>query len=106
MFRQFSDGAAGAVTHKSPLVLLNIPYARHWDNSHRRKSAGRPPIAHEIVELVLRMAKGNPAWGYDRIQCAMANSGCPVSDRTVDNILKAHGIEPAPVASILQTSLG
>jgi hypothetical protein len=34
--------------------------------------------------------------GYDRIQGALANLGHPVSDRTVGNILKVHGIEPAP----------
>ena len=70
--------------------------ARHWDYSHRRKSAGRRPVAKEIVELVLRMAKENPTWGYDRIQGALANLGHSISDRTVGNILKAHGIEPAP----------
>ena len=37
--------------------------ARHCDHSHRRKSAGRPPVAQEIVELLLRMAKENPTWG-------------------------------------------
>jgi putative transposase len=45
---------------------------------------------------VLRMAKENPTWGYDRIQGALTNLEHPVSDRTVGNILKAHGIEPAP----------
>jgi len=70
--------------------------ARHWDYSRCRKTAGRPPVAQEIVELILRMAKENPTWGYDRIQGALANLGHPVSDRTVGNILKAHGIEPAP----------
>ncbi len=35
--------------------------ARHWDYSGRRKSAGRPGVAGEIVELVLRMARVNPA---------------------------------------------
>jgi putative transposase len=69
---------------------------RDWDYSHRRKSAGRPGVAQEIVELVLRMAAENPTWGYDRIQGALANLGHPVSDRTVGNILKAHGIGPAP----------
>ena len=71
--------------------------ARHWDYGHRRKSAGRPPVLQEIVELVLRMASENPTWGYGRIQGALANLGNHVSDRTVGNILKAHGIEPAPV---------
>jgi transposase InsO family protein len=53
-------------------------------------------VAQEIVELVLRMAAENPTWGYDRIQGTLANLGHAVSDRTVGNILKAHGIEPAP----------
>jgi putative transposase len=42
------------------------------------------------------MAKENPAWGYDRIQGALANLGHEVSDTTVGNLLKANGIEPAP----------
>ena len=42
------------------------------------------------------MARENPSWGYDRIQGALANLGHQISDKTVGNILKAHGIEPAP----------
>jgi transposase InsO family protein len=42
------------------------------------------------------MARENPAWGYDRLQGALANLGHPVSASTVANILKRHGIEPAP----------
>jgi transposase InsO family protein len=53
-------------------------------------------VAQKTVELVLRMAKENPTWGCDRIQGALANLGHSVSDRTVGNILKAHGIKPAP----------
>ena len=44
----------------------------------------------------LQMARENPSWGYDRIQGALANLGHEISDQTVGNILKAHGIEPAP----------
>jgi transposase InsO family protein len=57
---------------------------------------GRPRIRQEIVDLVLRMARENPAWGYDRIQGALANLGHDIASSTVANILKAHGIEPAP----------
>jgi putative transposase len=46
--------------------------------------------------LVLQMAGANPSWGYNRIQGALANLGHQISDQTVGNILKAHGIEPAP----------
>jgi putative transposase len=70
--------------------------ARHWDYSYCRKIIGRPPVAQQDVTLILRMAKENPTWGYDRIQGGLANLGHSVSDRTVGNILKAHGIEPAP----------
>ena len=49
-----------------------------------------------IVDLVLQMARENPSWGFDRIQGAVANVGYQISDTTVGNILKAHGIEPAP----------
>ena len=44
----------------------------------------------------MRVARENPGWGYDRIQGALANLGYDLSDTSVGNILKAHGIEPAP----------
>jgi transposase InsO family protein len=70
--------------------------AQKWDYSERRKSVGRPCVKTEIVDLVLRFARENPSWGYDRIQGSLANLGHDVSDQTVGNILKEHGIEPAP----------
>jgi putative transposase len=71
--------------------------ARKWDYSDRKqKSLGRPPVTDESRQLVLRMARANPTWRYDRIQGALANLGHEISDQTVGNILKAHGIEPAP----------
>ena len=70
--------------------------AKKWDHSDKRKTVGRPAIHHVIVDLILRLAKENPTWGYDRIQGALANLGHTVSDQTVGNILKLNGIEPAP----------
>jgi transposase InsO family protein len=70
--------------------------AQKWDHSQKRKSLGRPRIRQVIVDLILRFAKENPTWGYDRIQGGLANVGYHISDTTVGNILKAHGIEPAP----------
>ncbi len=72
--------------------------AQKWDYSQRRKKrVGRTPVSQEVTELVLKMAKENPTWGYDRIQGALANLHHKISDTTVGNILKAHGIEPAPL---------
>ena len=70
--------------------------AKKWDYSARRTNKGRPSTEQEIVDLVLRMARANPSWGYDRIQGALQNLGHQVSDQTVGNILRGHGIEPAP----------
>ena len=42
------------------------------------------------------MANENPSWGYDRIVGALANLGHPLSDQTVGNILRRHGLSPAP----------
>jgi putative transposase len=69
--------------------------AKKWDTSAKRQP-GRPPIRQVIVDLILRFAKENPSWGYDRIQGALANVGYHIADTTVGNILKGHGIEPAP----------
>jgi putative transposase len=42
------------------------------------------------------MAKENPSWGYDRIVGALVNLGFLLSDQTVGNILRRHGLSPAP----------
>ena len=44
----------------------------------------------------MEIARANPIWGYDRIQGALANLGHDLSASTVGNILREHGIEPAP----------
>src|ERR1700704_312412 len=60
------------------------------------KTVGRPRTPKEIEDLVVRMARENRSWGYDRIVGAPANLGYTISDQTVGNILKRHGIAPAP----------
>ena len=60
------------------------------------KSVGRPRVDQAIEDLVVRMARENRSWGYDRIVGALANLGYTISDQTVGNILKRHGLPPAP----------
>ena len=45
---------------------------------------------------IVRMARENSGWGYDRMLSALANLGYTVSDQTASNILRRHGIAPAP----------
>ena len=70
--------------------------AQKFDGSQQRTTLGRPRIDAELEALVVRMARENRSWGYDRIVGALANLGCTVSDQTVGNILKRHGMAPAP----------
>ncbi len=69
--------------------------ARKLDGSNSRRYPGRPRIDNEIEQLVVRMAKENSDWGYDRIVGAMANLGYTLSNQTVGNILQRHDIPPA-----------
>jgi hypothetical protein len=73
--------------------------AKKFDGSKFRKSMGRPSIDEEIELLVVRMARENPSWGYDRIAGALSNLGHKLSDQTVGNILRRHRIPPAPKRS-------
>jgi putative transposase len=70
--------------------------AQKFDGSLQRKPPGRPTIDQEVEALGVRMAQENRSWGSDRIVGALANLGHTVSDQTVGNILKRHGIPPAP----------
>ena len=70
--------------------------ARKFDGSKARRGPGRPRIRREVEQLIIRMASENLDWGYDRIAGALANLGHEISDQTVGNVLRRHGLPPAP----------
>jgi transposase InsO family protein len=70
--------------------------AHKFDGSKARQGPGRPRIKREVEQLIVRMASENRDWGYDRIAGALANLGYEVSDQTVGNVLRRHGLPPAP----------
>ena len=47
-----------------------------------------------MEELVVRFARENSGWGYDRIVGALANLGHQISDQTVGNILRRNNVAP------------
>jgi hypothetical protein len=53
-------------------------------------------VPEEIEQLIIRMVEENLAWGYRRIQGALANLGYRIDAGTVRNILRRHHLEPAP----------
>jgi putative transposase len=94
--RRMLEQMATIVTPDTILRWHRELIAAKWNYSHCRNKIGRLPVSAEVVELVLRMACENASWGYDRIHGALENLGHLISDKSVGNILKAHGIEPAP----------
>jgi putative transposase len=77
--------------------------AQKFDGSKHRQYPGRPRVSAEIEALVVRMARENTGWGYDRIVGALANLGHRLSDQTVKNVLRRYGIAPAPKRSQVTT---
>ena len=69
---------------------------RKWALYSRRPRRGRPPQSAERQVLILRLARENPRWGYRRIQGELIKLGCRCSHNTVRNILRRHGLLPAP----------
>jgi putative transposase len=68
--------------------------ARQWTYPHAR--SGRPPVARQIRDLVLRLAAENSTWGHRRIHGELVGLGYKVAASTVWKILNQAGIDPAP----------
>jgi transposase InsO family protein len=56
----------------------------------------RPPAGRALRELVLRFARENSTWGYQRIAGELLKLGFRISPSTVRRPLAAAGLEPAP----------
>jgi putative transposase len=67
---------------------------RRWCSRCRRP--GRPAVGAETGELIVRLARENPRWGYQRIVGELAKVGIVVSATTVRRTLARSGLEPAP----------
>jgi putative transposase len=94
--RKALEEVATIVTPETILAWHRNLIAKKFDGSQQRKTLGRPTIDAELEALVVRLAQENRSWGYDRIVGALRHLGYTISDQTVGNILKRHGMSPAP----------
>jgi len=65
-----------------------------WTYPHRRP--GRLALPDETIELICRLARENPRWGYLRIVGELKKLGVTVSKTSVSTVLRRHGLPPAP----------
>jgi putative transposase len=67
---------------------------RRW--TYPERGPGRPPTDRALRDRVLRLARENPAWGYQRIAGELLKLGFRISPSTVRRLLASNGLEPAP----------
>ncbi len=67
---------------------------RRW--TYPQRKPGRPPTSLALRELVLRLARENPRWGYQRIAGEAIKLGFRLSPSTVRRLLASAGLDPAP----------
>ena len=95
-----------ARTRLSQIVLLFKPETvlkwhrelvrRKWTFA-RTRTGGRPAITADLTELILRLAKENPGWGYSKLQGELLKLGSEVGRTTIRDVLKRNRVPPAPV---------
>ena len=93
--RRLLNGVADIVTPDTLLARNRKLIAKKYDGTAKRGS-GRPRTANEIEDLLVCMVQENRDWGYRRILGAMSHLGHSLARGTIANMLKKHGIGPAP----------
>jgi putative transposase len=58
------------------------------------KAPGRPPLAGELAELIVKLAQDNPRWGVVRVQGELRRLGHRIGAGTIRKILRSHRIPP------------
>jgi transposase InsO family protein len=72
--------------------------ARSWTYPSRGRPAPNA-LSEEVINVVLRLARENPRWGYLRIVGECRKLGVTVSATAVRKLLRHHRLGPAPRAT-------
>src|SRR5262249_3626429 len=69
---------------------------RKWTYARLAKPRGHAPLAAELEVLIVQLARENPRFGYKKVVGELLKLGYHVGRSTVRDVLKRHGIQPAP----------
>jgi transposase len=64
-----------------------------WTYPHQ---PGRAALDEDVRQLIIRLARENPRWGYQQIKGELQHLGVSISATTIRTTLRRHGLDPAP----------
>ncbi|MGY0063668.1 integrase core domain-containing protein [Streptomyces sp. LZ34] len=67
-----------------------------WKWTYPSRRPGRPPKPEALRQLIVRLSRENPGWGYRRIHGELVGLGRTIAASTVWKILKESGTDPSP----------
>ena len=91
-----AEGARFPVRPETLLRWHRALVRRKWAAFGRSRGPGRPPLPPELQALILRLARENPRWGYQRLRGELLALGRRVSATAIQGVLRRHGVPPAP----------
>jgi hypothetical protein len=98
-FRALTKGTSHRLDEA--LLLFKPDTVLRWHRELVRRKwtfrrVGRPRVATELEQLIVRLATENPRWGYSRIEGEVLKLGYTVSRSSVSNVLKRSRVPPSP----------
>ncbi len=98
--RLLALGAELSHAVQDTLQVVSLKTYRTWQREERDgkqpKKVGRPKLAKELIDLVIRLGKENLGWGINRITGELRKLGEKVGRSSIRRILKKEGLYPDP----------
>ena len=93
----------GLASIKEAILILKPETFLAWHNklvrrrwTYLTKTSGRPRKSKKIRDLIIKLARENPIWGYGKIQGEMKKLGIAISQTTIRRILIRNGFPSKP----------